>query len=366
MPTIRSIITYLFVSLVVGVISAQKSIRTIGIHAKVQLGAYYFDGWSGLTSGHITEALLDSFPERKPIWGWLTSSPAIVQKQIDAAANAGISFFSFCWYPTSQNNKTSQTNPLNRALGFYLKAPNQKRLKFCLMVANHQGFFIGPSEWKNVSEAWLTLFKQPQYIKVNGKPLLIFFTINSLLQKFGNAQAVHQALDSLRTAAQGQGLTGVSIAVCQAGSKEDQILARQCGVDILTGYNYHSAGFRRNNQVVPIDSLIVGSRRIWNQFIESPVPYIPVATLNWDPRPWAATNKSYANSSRYTGYSSGSVYRSITDAIKWINQHPNNTPKERIILTYAWNENGEGAWLTPTESQPNLLEGVKKAVTNSY
>jgi hypothetical protein len=34
-----------------------------------------------------------------------------------------------------------------------------------------------------------------------------------------------------------------------------------------------------------------------------------------------------------------------------------------MILVYAWNENGEGAYLTPSKNGDNFLEGFKKAVT---
>src|SRR5438034_1397685 len=64
----------------------------------IQLGAYYFDGWAKAVSGHLTPRLRDSFPDRKPKWGWVTSTPEIVKDQIDLAADAGLSFFSFCWY----------------------------------------------------------------------------------------------------------------------------------------------------------------------------------------------------------------------------------------------------------------------------
>lgn len=329
----------------------------------IKLGAYYFDGWSGLTNNHLTEALVDSFPERKPSWGWLTSTPDVMQKQIDAAADAGISFFSFCWYSPNSTKTTFRTDPLNRALKFYLKAPNKKRLKFCLMVANHQGFTVGPAEWATVSQAWIDLFKQPQYVTVNGRPLLIFFSVGSLVKEFGTSLAIRQAFDSLRTAAQSQGLPGVTIAACLSGNASEMAQAQRCGFDVLTGYNYHDAGFKQNSKVFPIDSLLAGSRRVWNRFEAGSLPYIPVATLNWDPRPWASTSRSYAQSSRYTGYSSGSVYKAIRDARKWVNTHPDKTPKEKLVLAYAWNENGEGAWLTPSVNQAdNLLNGVRRAV----
>lgn len=331
--------------------------------APVKLGAYYFDGWSGLTRGHLTEALVDSFPERKPLWGWITSTPEVMRDQIDAAADAGLSFFSFCWYYPSGNKSAFQTDPLNRALNLYLKAPNRTRLQFNLLVANHQGAEIGPADWGAVAQAWLALFKEPGYLRVNQRPLLTFFSQKTLVDRFGGPPAVRRALDSLRTAARQQGLPGVTIAACTSGDASEVAQAQACGFDVLTGYNYHGAGFKPKSPVMPIDSLLAGSRRTWDRFRGSPLPYIPVATLNWDPRPWAATNRSYVGSPRYSGYSETSVFNAIRDARMWLDSNKQRTPTERIILVYAWNEYGEGAWLTPSPGQgERLLDGVKRAV----
>jgi hypothetical protein len=343
----------------VSVSSAQSS----GERSLTRVGAYYFDGWSGLTRGHLTEALVDSFPNRKPVWGWITSTPEVMEQQIASASDAGLSFFSFCWYYPSGNKSQFRSDPLNRALNLYLKAPNRDRLQFCLLVANHQGAEIGPSDWGAVSQAWLTLFKERGYLRVNNRPLLVFFSIKTLLTQFGGPPAVHRALDSLRTAAQDAGFAGVTIAACTSGDKAEVAQAQACGFDVLTGYNYHSAGFKPKSPVIPIDSLLAGSRRMWDRFQNVPLPYIPVVTLNWDPRPWASSNRSYAGSPRYEGFSSTSVFKGIQDARYWLDLNPNSTPPERIIIVYAWNEYGEGAWLTPSSAvTDNPLSGVKRAL----
>jgi hypothetical protein len=328
-----------------------------------RLGAYYFDGWTGRTPWHLTTALVDSFPEREPRWGWLTSTPAAVYEQIDVAADAGLSFFSFCWYYPEGDQRGFRENPHNHALGLYLRAPNRARLDFCLLVANHAGSTIGPQDWPVVSRYWLDLFKNPQYVRANGKPLLIFFTAGTLVKKFGTPDAVRQALDSLRTVAKAEGLPGVTIAVATGSDAASLRTAQACGFDVLTGYNYHGAGFRSNQKQVPIDSLRTGTRRVWDGFRRVPQPYIPVVTLHWDPRPWASQNQSYATSPRYLGFSSESVYRGVRDALDWLRTHPDRTVPERLALIYAWNEYGEGAWLTPSKaSSDNPLDGLRRAL----
>lgn len=317
------------------------------------LGAYYFDGWTE-GSHHITSLLKDSFPEREPIWGWVTSKPEVMKKQIDAAADAGIRFFSFDWY----YREGSDNIPLNNALRLYREAPNKRRLQFCLMVANHKPYVVTPQSWKTVAATWINLFRDPGYVRVNDKPLLIFFSVSSLVQEFGTAGAVRQALDSLRQAAANEGLKGVTMAVCVGPSEVKE--AEACGFDALTGYNYHVVGFTPGQEANPIQQMLDGDRRIWEWISgATSLPYMPAATLNWDPRPW---RKKEGMIPHFTGYSEQSVYNDIMALKQWIAQHPDKTSKERIALLYAWNENGEGGWLTPSKMRgDSLLQGIRKA-----
>jgi hypothetical protein len=351
------------------------------------LGAFYFDGWSGNDPNIMSKTLTQGFANRESKWGWLTSSQKTVDEQINYAADAGLSFFSFDWY----YNSNFKNQPLNRALGFYRNSPYNNRLKYCLMVANHDPFIIGPKDWGAVVTEWVSQFKSPTYLKVDNKPLLIIFSIETMVKKFGSAQKVHDALDSLRQVATSQGLPGVTVAICMRTDLFNIRLAEQCGFDMLTGYNYPGAGMPKDllstvNQyqaslkdksvqaappnkaslAVPIANLQSGEVKIWNQFPKlSKLKYIPAVTLNWDPRAWANPGNNYLNRPYYVGYSPASVKKSISNCIQWVNANPNATSKEKVILLYAWNEIGEGAWLTPTKNGVDLLKDVKPMVSGN-
>jgi hypothetical protein len=317
------------------------------------LGVYYFDGWTGKTH-HVSTALRDNFPERKPVWGWVTSTPEAIKDQIDLAADAGISFFNFCWY----YSKTE--DPLNQALGLYLKAPNKERLQFSLLVANHQGYIIGPAEWNEAARAWIRLFKEPGYVQVQGKPYISFFSVGTLVQSFGSAKAVKLALDQLRSMAAQEGLKGVTIAACVSSRASDIEEAKACGFDVLTSYNDHAAGFKQQFSEVPIQRLISANVRIWNAFKGAPLPYVPTVTLNWDFSAWTPVSPA---SPHYTGYSENSVYASVRSVRKWIKANSSTMPGQPVAMLYAWNEYGEGAWLTPSMVlKDSLLGGLKKAL----
>lgn len=335
--------------------------------AKVRAGAYYFDGWTG-KSKHLTPRLRDEFFDREPIWGWRDDSLAVVEQQIDCAADHGLAFFAFDWYYPEGTNKESA---LNTGLKLYLQAKNTKRLEFCLMVANHGGFRIGPGDWDAVTDIWVRLFKEPTHLKVGGRPLLIFFAARELLHAFGNSAAVKSAFDKLDAKARTAGLEGVCVAACATPGPEnnwdDLADLKAQGYSCLTGYNYHGYPMKGPDKIQPFARMIEGHQDLWDRFAaKSPLPYMPVVTVGWDKRPWEDPSKPDTLAAYYPDRTPVQVADFVTRAIKWMDQHPDQTPKERILLLYAWNENGEGGYLTPTKGTGDAyLRAVGKALNPS-
>ena len=220
---------------------------------RATVGAYYFDGWSG-EGEHISKLLQTKYADRKPLWGWKDDTTEIMQKQIDYCADHGIAFWAFDWYYPEGENKTT---PLNNALDLYLKAPNRQRLQFCLLVANHSGFRIGPKDWDACCQRWIELFKQPTHLQVGGLPLLVFFAHDELRKAFGGVEGVHQAFESLRTKAKEAGLPGVAVAACTGpqGNLDDFV---RSGYTLLTGYNY-ALGWLNGGKEEPFQKLMDGS-----------------------------------------------------------------------------------------------------------
>lgn len=331
---------------------------------KIKVGAYYFDGWTGETP-HITESLKFAFRDRMPKGGYLTSTPKSMETQINDAAKSGISFFSFCWYYVNSDSTVFKNHPLNRAVSLFMKAPNRNKLEFNLLVANHAGSVIRPVDWETVTTAWIAYFKNPSYLKLAGKPMITIFDFKGLIKEFGKPDKVKQALAYLREKARSAGLPGVDVAICINNAKNDSQLAKQCGFDILTAYNNHSVGFNKlASNTIPIDSLRIATVELWDTFKVQNLPYIPAVTLNWDPRPWISFDPKLATSKRYEGYSAKSVFDMVKSLRKWAALNIEILTPDRIAMIYAWNEYGEGAWLTPSKNDRSLLNGLRKALAN--
>ena len=77
---------------------------------------------------------------------------------------------------------------------------------------------------------------------------------------------------------------------------------------------------------------------------------MPVATGGWDKRPWEDLANPKSHEVYYPDRTPVQVAGFVSRAVKWMGLRPDKTPKERIPLLYAWNENGEGGYLTPTKS----------------
>ena len=345
---------------VLGMVARSAAAQAPGGKPRATVGAYYFDGWSGQTdSHHLTELLKTQYANRKPVWGWWDNTVEIMQKQIDYAADHGLAFWAFDWYyPEAANKKT----PLNNALDLYLKAPNCQRMKFCLLVANHAGYRVGPNDWDTCCRAWIDLFRRPTHLCVNREPLLVFFSPGELNKAFGGPAGVRKAFDTLRAKAKEAGLPGVAIAACTGPGAHPELV--QAGYTLLTGYNYNNA-WRNGSGGKPFRALIEHHKKLFDQFAKTtPLPYLPVATIGWDVRPWEQGKiPPEKMSGWYADRTPQLVEEFVRMGLDWLDDHADKTTAERLLLLYAWNENGEGGYLTPTEADgAEYLKAVQRAM----
>jgi hypothetical protein len=319
---------------------------------KATVGAYYFDGWAGRNAHaanpnepwatnaptHVTRRMIQEFPEREPTWGWRDDSRAIMERQIDLAADHGVKFFAFCWYwhdnAKAINEQAIRDDSLHTGLELFLKAKNRDRLRFCLLVANHAGFEIKGTNWMQAADYWLPYFRHPQHLTLGGKPLVIIF------HPQGGDQV---GFAYLQGAARKAGLPGVALAGCGGGSAEMGYTHRT-HYNIIPGY---SAGPEKR----VYDELVQAHRTAWKGSRE--LPYMPIVTAGWDKRPWEGPRGLNQQPGWYFPDRTPEQFANfLRDAIEWMDQHPGETTAERVVLIYAWNEFGEGGYIAPTKGDP--------------
>lgn len=137
-----------------------------------------------------------------------------MEKWIDVATAHGINTFIFDWYWF--NGQPFLESTVNNG---FLKAKNNKKMKFYLMWANHNvahnywnvhrykdnnsRLWTGVVDWANfkiiVERVIRQYFHKPNYYKIDNCPVFSIFGFHELLESFGNADGVKKAMDYFRS-----------------------------------------------------------------------------------------------------------------------------------------------------------------------
>jgi hypothetical protein len=65
----------------------------------------------------------------------------------------------------------------------------------------------------------------------------------------------------------------------------------------------------------------------------------------------------------YVGRTPKLVEEFVRLGVRWLDRHPDKATRQRLLMLYAWNENGEGGYLTPTQADGDqYLNAVQRAI----
>ena len=174
----------------------------------------------------------------------------------------------------------------------------------------------------------------PRYQRVDGTPLLILFAARNREKK---------GLDYLQESARKTGLPGVPVVACGGGPRD---LSSH-----TTRYNV-VPGWEKGLEKHTFAELVEAHRRSRAGSREQ--PHIPCLSAGWGRRPWEE-----GPNPKCCGYrrdrTPAAFGQFLQSAIDWMDQHPEQTTKERLVLVYAWNEFGEGGYIAPTRGDPDGL-----------
>lgn len=334
---------------------------------KIKVGAWYFGGWSFKPDAnghtfHISPTLVTQFSDREPLWGWREDKPEIMVEQINYAADAGLSFWGFCWYENTLVSQPEMMDDLNIALDLYLNAPNRKRLDFCLLSCHA----VSPVNWGKLCDRTIAYFKESNYLKVDDKPVMVFFNSDDVIIGMGGIEGTKIALNTYREKARQAGVGEILIGARtapRAQYPDYQNKYKECGFDFLTTYQNADDG-RAHPGENDYANLIKGDKKAWAEIpSNSDLPYIPTMGTGYDMRPWAADHPTLpASDYWYTGITAERIATQLKEAMVWTKENKSEV-LGNLLLMYAWNENGEGGWLTPTKSEGTArLDAIKKVI----
>lgn len=318
-----------------------------------EIGVYYFPGWASnsrywkdLKGLPGSQSPGKSWPDREPMLGFYPEEKMWVAEQhIDWAAANGITFFAYDWYWTA-NGIT-----LNHAIDNFLHAKNKKKLKYTILWANHNSEPSSLNQFIAIVDHWLNnYFADPQFLKVDDKPVVIIFSPQHLRDKSAKfGKTTSELFEIARQRARAKGLKGIYfVGATYANSFWVSDYLPKNGYDALTAYNYHSKGFKGEykGKISPSTTyaeLVDGYKSNWDWILKnSSLPYFIPLTSGWDSRPWGSNTDHDKCSGTPVEFK-----KMLYDAKATMNKYPEKT--KGIALIYAWNEFGEGAYIEPTK-----------------
>ena len=320
-----------------------------------QVGCYYFPGWRDYGAWSV----LNDFPERKPILGYAhDGNPEVVDWQINWALSHGISFFIYDWYWSKGSRR------LEEGLhdGFF-KARLQDKMGFCLLWANHNGPGThSEQDMLDVTKYWIeNYFKRPNYLKLNGKNVMVIFNPAGITQDMG-VDGARAAFAKMKKMCDESGAGGLYLVACSWQIPERIKQMEEEGYDAFSGYNYPSAGCKGLN-VAPYEWMVNGYKEIWGQIADAATrPYIPLCEAGWDSRPWHGPNARVR-----TGKSAELWQKMLSNAKAFTDDPARKLPEgKKLVFCEAWNEFGEGDYVEPTAGDGfSYVEAVRRVFAPS-
>lgn len=325
----------------------------------MKLGVYYFPGWRDRTPHAPADypwERIKPYPEREPALGWYDEgSVSVMQSHVHMMADHGLSFVAFDWYWGRDDHVY-----LEHALRAFLKVADRRGIQFSLLWANHDGAPATLSNFDRMVSYWVkNHFKEPSFLRVDGKPVVIVFSANELDNQ---ARALGFTPAALMSRAQGMaqsaGLPGIYFV---AGTTSDEpkfpaFSQADSGYSAITAYNLHWMP-GASHAAYSYAELDAAYRKHWERYEKlGSLPVIYPFSSGWDKRPWGGSADPLADRSVATPDEFETHLRAGVQAIQ-----KSGSPHLGVIC--CWNEFGEGSYIEPTRSLgAAVLERVGRAL----
>ena len=315
----------------------------------------------------------------EPLWGYENEAdPIAVARKIDAALAAGVNVFIYDWY--WYGGRPFLEDALNKG---FLKAPNNERMKFYLMWANHDvdklwNNKVGGREkseivWsadvsygefvEKLVPRFIEYFKKPNYYKIAGKPVFAVYDLKNLIRGMGGCATAKQGLEYLDSAAVKAGFKGVHL-LLNCPAKEYSVgkdraipgnpsatpaeVVKYLGFESFTTYNWVSESWSEKTKAEPeltyaqwVDLSTAKYGEIAARYPGG--QYFPHVSVGWD------NNPRYPEyTKRIVGSNPADFERGLRIAKKWADENI-RAGMPKLITLNAWNEWTEGCYLEPSK-----------------
>jgi hypothetical protein len=276
--------------------------------------------------------------KRKPCLGWYDEgNPEVADWEIKWQVEHGIGFEMHCWYrPNNAINHPIKDGVLDQGIIKGLFNARYSHLKkFAIMVTNEGACETNPRDWRENMIPYMIeyFFKDPRYMKIDGKPIVSIYHIGHLLRMFGGDDNARQAIQTLRDEVAKAGFPGVIVLMeLRSADRNTMKVMKSIGVDYCYAYTWGTpdVNAQRNNNIQQRDAGAAEHLGV-----------LPSISMGWDREPWGV---------REGGWVPPDDYRAL---LQWArDEHMPSLPADslgrKIVMLPNWNEFGEGHFLMPS------------------
>ena len=323
--------------------------HALGQASHPTVGAIRWDAWHGEKSpvGQAVETSLgpEQWHYRLPFFANILSdwsvridgaSQAVMDREIAYASQAGLDYWAFVTYDPD--------SAMSLSLRYYLSSQHKRDIRFCLITA--PGNWVSSGGQRANPGRFVELMRGDTYLKVAGnRPLVYLGFIED-----GSRAELRKVLEEFRKSAMEAGVGNPYLAIMDFSPVRGKQIADDLGADAISCYAPHG-----DDKGAPYSTLAAFAERFWESSRETGAQVIPTAMAGWDRRPrvvhpvfWEKYQRPGAGIEKYYQMAKpGELATHLQHAVDWTTGHA-KAAVANAILIYAWNENDEGGWLTPT------------------
>ena len=292
-------------------------------------------------------------PERTPALGFYAQeNPEVSDWETKWAVEHGISFFIYCWYRSVQGEPVKMRfgTAIHDAL---LKSKFVDQMKFTIMWENQTRGQAGVADERdlldNLLPFWIdNYFRQPSYLKIDGRPVLFIYRPEFLIQDLGGVDHVARALERMRQACRAAGFSGLTILGEYRGLDPNHLrLMKQLGLDYTFAYCWHVQNNPTPQQAIETQFQSIGKTQELGI-----LPQVVTVSQGWSG--WQDEGSIWTIPPR--------DYETLLQRAKdFVATVPPDQLGSRMLLLDNWNEWGEGHYIAPyREFGFGYLDAVRK------
>jgi len=279
-------------------------------------------------------------PERMPALGlYDQGNPQVAEWEAKWALEHGISFFVYCWYRDGQGAavRTRFGRGLHDGL---FKSRVAETMRFAIMWENQargHGGVEGESDLlDNLVPYWIeTFFKRPNYLLVDGRPVLFVYDTEGFIRDLGGPGQAERAVEAMRDACRAAGLAGLTVIGEHRGFVPATLDSmRDIGVDASFAYCWHLPGSPDPDTAVA--GQIAAMRAIRDRGV---LPQVVTVSQGWS---------GWHDEDTVWSIPPDGFERLLRHAKRIVTSQPADQLGSRMILLDNWNEWSEGHFIAPS------------------